>query len=360
MGRTPVQEAVVGGKVDILRILARCPRVDFRNRNIRGQTLAELAVRTRDLSVVEALAAEESFDCWNLPGCDGLTPVMSVLERGAKEMFEILTRCPRVDLNSANKRGDTVANIAVESGHVECVEILLAEQERCQSWNVRNKDGNTPVMTAVSNSNFGPQYLEIFKILARDPRVDLNKRDSRGETMIQVAIVKGLVEWVETLAREDRCQLNDPDEAGQTPILNALRMDEPGILEVLAADPRVDLCFRNNEGRNVAQLAIEKGDERCVEILSAQERQDCWTAVDEAGVTPAMMAVKYENLRCLEILAAQERFLHWNFADNLGETPVITAVISGNIDMVRLLVKCPRVDLDVRDGAGRTPEMIAR
>ena len=361
LGRTPVQEAIEGGKVDILRILARCPRVDFSYRDIRdnrGQTLAELAIRTRNLSLLETLAAEARFDCWNLPeDCLGLTPVMSVLEetRNAKEMFEILTRCPRVDLNMADKRGNTVALLAVASGHVECVESLLAVQERCNSWNVPDMDDNTPLMTAVIDGN-----LEIFKILARDPRVDLNRRDSLGKTVTEVVIARGSVEWVEILAREDRCQLNDPNEAGDTPILHALRMDEPGIVELLAADPRVDLCYRDNKGRNVAQRAIWIVNERCVEILSAQERQDCWTAVDEAGVTPAMMAVKYENLRFLEILAAQERFLHWNFADNLGETPVITAVNSGNIDMVRILVRCPRVDLDVADGAGRTLEMIAR
>ena len=158
-GNTPLQRAVADGKVDILRILARFPRVDFSCRDTSGRTRAEIAVSTRNLNCVNFLAAEESFDCWNLPGRFGSTLIMSSLVFDQKEIFETLTRCPRVDLNMADENGKTLANLTVESGSVECVESLIM-QRRFYCWNVPDKNDNTPLTIAVSSGNF-----EIFKIL---------------------------------------------------------------------------------------------------------------------------------------------------------------------------------------------------
>ena len=54
---------------------------------------------------VESLAAQESFNCWNVPDMRGDTPIMWALKVGKTEIVEILLRCPRVDLNCRDKEG---------------------------------------------------------------------------------------------------------------------------------------------------------------------------------------------------------------------------------------------------------------
>lgn len=54
------------------------------------------------MKCVETLAGQKSFDSWNVPDCNGDTPIMTALMRNEQwnsETVEILLRCPRVDLD---------------------------------------------------------------------------------------------------------------------------------------------------------------------------------------------------------------------------------------------------------------------
>ena len=154
----------------------------------------------------------------------------------------------------ADENGKTLANLTVESGSVECVESLIM-QRRFYCWNVPDKNDDTPLTIAVSSGNF-----EIFKILARDSRVDLNRRYKWGRTEAMVAVVEGYLEMLEILAMEERCNIwNVPDDFGDTPILKALEMGEaeiveflarlPDMVRILVKCPRVDLDVADSLGR---------------------------------------------------------------------------------------------------------------
>ena len=56
--------------------------------------------------------------------------------------------------------------------------------------------------------------------------------------------------------------------------------------------------------------------------------------------------------RCVEILATQERFDCWNFPDSDGNTPIMKALKANMKEIVRILLRCPRVDLSCRDREG--------
>ena len=51
---------------------------------------------------METLAAQETFDGWNVPDNDGDTPVVMALKGGNTYLVEILLRCPRVDLDAVS------------------------------------------------------------------------------------------------------------------------------------------------------------------------------------------------------------------------------------------------------------------
>ena len=57
-------------------------------------------------------------------------------------------------------------------------------------------------------------------------------------------------------------------------------------------------------------------------------------------------------MKCVETLAAQERFDGWNVPDRRGDSPIMNAVEEGKTELVEILLRCPRVDLNCREGEG--------
>ena len=77
-----------------------------------GVTLGQVAVRGGDLKCVETLAAQERFDCWNVPDWRGDTPIMLALKEDKTEIVEILLECPRVDVNVVDREMQHLEDIA--------------------------------------------------------------------------------------------------------------------------------------------------------------------------------------------------------------------------------------------------------
>ena len=48
---------------------------------------------------METVAAQDSFDSWNVPDRHGDTPIMTAVKEDKTEIADILFKCPRVDLN---------------------------------------------------------------------------------------------------------------------------------------------------------------------------------------------------------------------------------------------------------------------
>ena len=110
-----------------------------------------------------------------------MTPQLSKLW-GYADIVEILLSQPTLNLSRTNFDGRSVGHIAVEYSFlkrvhpeqlnvsafpVKCVE-LLSKDPRV-NWNIRNTDGDTPVMVALKN-----QEKEMVKILLKTPGVDLS------------------------------------------------------------------------------------------------------------------------------------------------------------------------------------------
>ena len=75
---------------------------------------------------METLAAQEKFQNWNIPDSDGNTPVLKALKNFEEmDILEILLKCPRVDLNTKDKNGDSLIMVALKTGKIDVVKQLL-------------------------------------------------------------------------------------------------------------------------------------------------------------------------------------------------------------------------------------------
>ena len=139
-----------------------------------------------------------------------------------------------------------------------------------------------------------------------------------GDTAAHWAGRWGQTECVRILAQTDRVvHWNKRNEWGQAPLNLALINGHSDIVDIIVQQPNIDYNVKTDVNETLAQAAVLGGNAKCVETLAAQERCECW-----------------------------------NVSDINGYTPIIRALREGKTEMVEILLRCPRVDLNCRDKAG--------
>lgn len=86
---------------------------------------------------------------------------------------------------------------------------------------------------------------------------NVNARDGRGVTPLQLASNLGFIEGIELLV-ENRARVDDPNDAGETPLMSAVHRRDTGMMRILlkaGADPD----RKDNSGRSARDYAMLDG-----------------------------------------------------------------------------------------------------
>lgn len=157
----------------------------------------------------------------------------------------------------------------------------------------------TPFMWAA-----GGGHLAVLSILAKDPRIDVNKQDKNGHTALSWAAGDGMDEVVFHLLKQIRSvDPNLPDKTGRTPLSWAAGNGHKSVVEVLFSSRRVDKYKADDGGRTPNSWASGHGHEDAPRTLLhkggirglEQEDIDGWNALacavqrDALGVVEALI-----------------------------------------------------------------------
>jgi len=147
------------------------------------------------------------------------------------------------------------------------------------------------------------------------PGLAINYQEEDGWTAAHWASVRGHTECVRILAETGRVDWNMRERIrGRTPLYCALSMGYSEIVDLIVQQPNIDYNVKSNIGKTLGYVAVRGGDVKCVETLAALERCDSW-----------------------------------NFPDRDGDTPIMKALNERKTEIVKILLRCPRVNLDVVD-----------
>ena len=100
---------------------------------------------------------------------------------GEADIVSIIVNHSDIDYSVTTHDGETLPQLAVRRAGQKCVEILTV-QERCKSWNIPDKNGDTPILAAIKTNK-----MEIVRLLMNCPRVDLRTRDKNGSSLEEIA-----------------------------------------------------------------------------------------------------------------------------------------------------------------------------
>jgi len=230
-----------------------------------------------------------------------------------------------VDVNTVSEDGHwSGLTIAAEENYPELLEILLShpdiEINKTTKYHNILLDQWTGLMIACEAGNSS-----IVSRLVEEEGLDINYQDEMfGNTAAHMASYEGHTECVRILAETGRVDWNKRSKWGRTPLLRALLEGHSDIVDIIVQQPNIDYNVKAEDGDTLAQAAVWGGNVKCVETLTAQESFDCWNVPDYNGNTPIMWAAKKEE----EEEEEEEEY---------------------NDEIVEILLRCPRVDLDVVD-----------
>ena len=122
---------------------------------------------------------------WNVRSNDGYYPLTVAVLLGYSDILQTILSVPepQLDLSVTDQRGRNVAQIAVEGilgDRQRIVEIL--SQDRRVNWNIKNSDGDTPLMYCMKNNK-----MEMARCLINTPGVDLDTVDRDGKYLETIA-----------------------------------------------------------------------------------------------------------------------------------------------------------------------------
>jgi ankyrin repeat protein len=166
-----------------------------------------------------------------------------------------------VDVNTADRDGNSLLAIAARNGHRETVNLLLKSGARVET---RNRFGETPLMYAALSGN----EAIVRDLLARP--ITLNP-DGPAWTPMHYAALRGHV-GVLALLVDRGANVNAVSENGTTALMLAAsegRLDTVSFLLKRGADP----ALVNDAGRTAETWARERDHLRVVELLQAARRK---------------------------------------------------------------------------------------
>ncbi|KAF5340627.1 hypothetical protein D9611_007384 [Ephemerocybe angulata] len=158
----------------------------------------------------------------------------------------LVSSAPNLDLQAPNETGITPFMNACRAGSVQLVSWLL---ERIpDAAHQVDYHGMTALLWAAASVCKGTR--EVMEILLQaDPKVDLNKCNSKGQTALILAACLDDTEKVRFLLSHPGVDYNAQDKSGSTALIHACTRKNAGTIKAfLSSDADVDVYLRDNAG----------------------------------------------------------------------------------------------------------------
>lgn len=249
---TPLAEAAIGGRADVVKVLLETGRVDVNSACVAG---------------------------YHAPTSKEETALMLASEKGHEDVVRVLLSTPGIDPNIKNETGNTALMKAAEFGSLETVKLLLVAPGI--DLNLQNQKGHTALHEAARNFYYGLLVIvkvEIMRALLGAPGINADIADNAGRTTLSLAAEAGNVEQVDILLSAG-VNPDARDTAGRSPLL-----------WVFTAEVR-----DAKQGSQFNSLRTDSHKEIARRLLLIQTVDP--NAADAEGLTPLLLAIGLPHSR---------------------------------------------------------------
>ena len=193
--------------------------------------------------------------------------------------------------------------------------------------NAKNKEGVTPLMSAISNTGKVANIRDFCDgtdlakyIIEKVPAINLDIADSNGRTALMAAVSNKNHKAIQMLL-DKRARPNIADNEGKTALMIAVESNNVVAINSLlegGADPNI----ADTEKKTALMIAVDSENQEVINLLLARHANP--NIADKEGKTPLRVAVDSKNQEVTNLLLAREA--DPNIGDKEGKTPLMVAV----------------------------------
>jgi len=256
------------------------------------------------------------------------------------------------DINKKSPDGNTLLHyVAAKETREKKLHILLKRQEI--NVNAQNGYGYTPLHSAVMGI-----ALTALKALIKMPGIDVNLTDKEGRSAIHLAIPQADLGILELLLTISGMDINLQDVKNNSYLHVAVKK-RPLLVGRLLNMPGIDVNAKDGYGRTPLFDAVLFKKKELVKLLLIAENIDA-DSKDNERRSPLMIAIlegDVEIVRHFLELALEKIDINYNY-DGVG-TYLHMAVAAGHLEIVKLLLGVPNIDVNLQDSDGLEPLSLA-
>jgi ankyrin repeat protein len=204
---------------------------------------------------------------------------------------------------------------------------LLAETGNVDV-DLKDSEGQTPLCWAAENG-----HEAVVKLLVETGNVDVDSKDTWGQTPLSLAAENGHEAVAKLLIETGNVDVDLKDSGGRTPLFWAAAKGHEAVVKLLLKIGNVDVDSKDSGGRTPLSWAAENGHEVVVKLLL--EYKAGINIQDKNGQTPLSLAAKNKQEAVVELLLEYKADV--NIKDREGWTPLYWAAQNKHEDVVRLL-----------------------
>eukprot|EP01083_Nonionella_stella_P119801 358416_1 len=293
------------------------------------------AISERQPKVVKCLMDHNTQgDLCFFKGNKRYSPLIEACKRGFDEIVELLVQSSNV--NASNKRGHTPLYIACLNSDKACVDLILSND--LVLINKAPHHGRSPLFVASMKGDD-----EIVEMLINHSHrmwaqginhglLDVNHMTRKGYTPLFAAAERGHSKTVTLLSR-NAANVNACLKDGRTPLIVSSRKGHVDVVRALLSHPSIDIDCSDSRGLTALLAACKDNHFEVVELLlNPQDQILKWATDDEKtrkGANP-------------------------NLAPKGVWTPLMISSQQGFVEVVRVLLSHPSIDIDYQGSKGQT------
>ncbi|KAK8846146.1 hypothetical protein M9Y10_020150 [Tritrichomonas musculus] len=248
---------------------------------------------------------------------------------------------------------NNLLHYACRNENVDMLKILLKQKEYN---NVNSKyDGKTPIFIAIEKENF-----DLYKVLIDQKRIKINIRDFSGKQVIHLACEYRNSEILENLLQNkiSIININSLDKTNNTPLHLACENGNLKSIQVLFKYYKNDIFLntKNKQGKTPMMMAClsERVNKRLPIIKLIYEHindDDKETFINEEGPmkkTLLHFACENKESDVVQYLLSLQT-VDVNAIDDDNRTALATSVFFGYNEIIKILLRHPKVDVSITD-----------